>query len=290
MVGLRPVEEEPRLSAADRAHAKYVVTNYSDVIRSSGLGALAHTEDPSRPGYTAAGLAAAQSSDTFEWYTPPLPPRTIGGHPVILITSPDAAAVPTSEANAPWQNIDSWMSIVFHRPPILSPLLDRAGYGLDCESGTCAAALDLLHGARTAPYSGLALAQPIEFPPNGSQVPLRESYAEWPDPLASCPGYRLPTGLAITLQIGEFVPAKLDQFSVTRLGPDGSATPLEACGFDAASYSNPDPVSQERGRGILKGYSLVAVIPRRPLEPGARYAVAIAVNGKRYEWSFSELP
>jgi FHA domain len=289
MVGLRPVTEDPRLSAADRAHTSYLVNNFPDVIRHGGLGALAHTEDPARPGYTPEGLAAATGSDTFEWYTPPLPPKTIGGHRVIVVTAP-FGPVPASVAEAPRQNIDSWMSIVFHRPPILSPLLERAGYGLFCESGACAAALDLLHGARTAPFTGLAAPHPIEFPPNGSQVTLKESYAEWPDPLTSCAGYALPAGLAITLQLGEFLPAKLDEFSIGLVGADGNATPIEACGFDAGSYANPDPGSQERGRGILHGYAMVAVIPRRPLHPGAKYAVAMTVNGKKYDWSFSVAP
>jgi hypothetical protein len=289
MTGLRPVVEDSRLSAADRAHAAYLVGNFPDVIRSSGLGALAHTEDPARPGFSAAGLAAAQGSDTFEWYLPPMPPRTIGGHRVIVVTAP-FGPVPTSEADAPRQNVDSWMSIVFHRPPILSPLLERAGYGLACESSTCAAALDLLHGARTSPRRGLPLAQPIEFPPNGSQVTLKESFAEWPDPLTSCPGYALPVGLAITLQMGEFVPAKLDQFSVGLVGADGNVAPLEACGFDSTSFSNPDPGSQQRGRGVLAAYSMAAVIPRRPLEQGAKYAVSMTVNGRLYNWSFSVAP
>jgi hypothetical protein len=82
----------------------------------------------------------------------------------------------------------------------------------------------------------------------------------------------------------------LGEYSVTRENADGSHTAVEACGFDSTSYSNPDGYSQELGRNILKSYGTVVVIPRAPLDKGAKYAVSMSANGKQYDWTFSTRP
>src|SRR5262249_23118307 len=45
-----------------------------------------------------------------------------------------------------------------------------------------------------------------------TEVPLRSFYLEWPDPRTSCPGYKYPNGLPITLELGSSVAAKLEAF------------------------------------------------------------------------------
>jgi hypothetical protein len=62
---------------------------------------------------------------------------------------------------------------------------------------------------------------------------------------------------------------------------------LAACGFDANSYRN--PVEDDRGRVVagLRNQGAIVIVPRQPLEPGARYDVLVTVNGSDYKWSFS---
>ena len=56
--------------------------------------------------------------------------------------------------------------------------------------------------------------------------------------------------------------------------------------FSETSYTNPDPVQQSLGRGILASRDAIVLIPRQPLTPGARYTVSLTVDGVPYGWSF----
>jgi hypothetical protein len=174
--------------------------------------------------------------------------------------------------------------------PILNPQLASAGFGIYCEAEACAAGLNLLNGAQRTVAPGSAETGPIAFPPDGATVPLLSFENEWPDPLTSCPGYEKPSGLTITLQLGTWMASRLGDYSLARENPDGTRTALQACGFDSTSYSNSDAYSQELGRQVLKSYGTVAVIPRAPLVKGAKYAVSITANGKRYDWTFATAP
>jgi hypothetical protein len=268
---LHSIVEDPNLSRADRLHAEYLVRNFPDAIRSgTGFGANAHLEDPGRPGFSPQGVAAAKASDVDEWH------QTSAG---------DLTIRPPSEELAPEWNIDRWMSAPLHRPAILSPLLKTVGYGMYCISDLCAACLDLSHGAEAPGVTSLTFSRPVEFPPPGSQVALRTLYLEWPDPRSSCPGYKSPSGVPITVQVGAWVPAKLDAFTLLRT--DKTKAVLDACGFDSDSYLNPDPAQQALVREILHDFGMVVVIPRRPLERAASYQVTATVNGTKFAWSFS---
>jgi hypothetical protein len=119
---------------------------------------------------------------------------------------------------------------------------------------------------------------------------MRSFGNEWPDPRTGCHGYEPPSGLAITLQLGADIDTHLSEYSLKRVNTDGSSAALDACGFDSTSYSNPDANSQLLGRDVLRNYATVVVIPRLPLAKGAKYAVSIAANGKRYDWTFSTSP
>jgi len=180
--------------------------------------------------------------------------------------------------------IDGWISIPFHRLWILNPDLHRAGYGQYCEAGTCVGALNVLAGADPVAATPKPRGRPIEFPPDGSALKLRSGEGEWPDPLAACPGYSPPMGLAITLQLGALAAAKLSAYSIKLAGDAGAA--IEACGFDAGTYVNPDPEQQSRVRDTLRDFGAVVVVPRAPLRPGT-YTVSITASGRQYTWSFS---
>jgi hypothetical protein len=277
---LGPVVEDPKLSQADRVHTEYLVRNFPEAIRSGGVGAEAHREDPRRPNYTEDGARAASGSLVDEWE---MPERT--GKEIADPIPPPYLTAPPSESAAPEWNIDEWLSVPFHRPQILNPLLMRVGYGMYCASSLCAASLDALHGVAAAALPSLPAEKPIEFPPDGSQMTVRGFYFDWPDPRSSCPGYNPPSGLPVTIQLGNWVTAKLQDFSVQRIGP--MSIPVEACAFDETTYSNPDPRLQARVRELLHDFGMVVLIPRKPLEEASGYHVTMTVNGTKYDWSFS---
>ena len=286
MAKLAPIVEDPALSKGDLAHATYVVRNYREAIEHRGLGAEMHTEDPGSPNFTPEGLEAAKASDMDVWFIPEHPAGAIEAHGV---SNPDewlADRIPGSPA---W-SIDGWMSIPFHRMPILNPRLGSAGFGIYCESGVCAAGLNLLNGAQRKLPAGVAESGPIEFPPDGASVAITSFGNEWPNPRTNCPGYEPPSGLAITLQLGAGMDTHLGEYSVAREKADGSRAAVDACGFDSTSYSNPDRYSQELGRNVLRSYGTAVVIPRAPLDKGAKYAVSMSANGKQYDWTFSTRP
>jgi uncharacterized protein YkwD len=257
IAGLAPVEPDPVLSSANTAHARYLLRTYGDRIFE--IGGEIHSEDPSRPGYSEAGDKAGHNSD-------------IASRPSI-----DGAAPPAAEA------IEGWIQTPFHRLWELNPALQRAGYGESCSGKACVEALDVESDIPALMAMPQPLKQPIEFPPPNSTIKLRTLESEWPDPLASCPGYTLPAGLPITLQLGPFTEPKLAAYSLVR--DRSAATPLEVCGFTADSYTNPDPSQAGKVRDVLRIFGAIVIVPRAPLEPG-RYTVSIT-SDRNYTWNFT---
>jgi uncharacterized protein YkwD len=267
MARLDPVAIDPKLSAGDLAHAKYLVINYaSEIIRGESLGGGMHREDPSRPGYSEAGREAGLHSDVNEWI-----------------------AVPGSRKTVSWA-IDSWMTGPFHRANLLNPALHKVGYGEDCERGVCVAVMNTLDGADTPSAYGTSYDRPIEFPSPIAPIDMRELFGEWPNPLTSCPGYSMPAGLPITLQIGANVEAKLTAYSLTVTSGTDAGAVEPACGFDATSYTNPERLAQDIARGGMKGFGQVIVVPKNPLLRATRYRIEMTVNGKPYTWTFTTAP
>ncbi len=267
MVRLDPVTLDAKLSAGDLAHAKYLVTNYaSEISRGESLGGGMHREDSSRPGYSEAGREAGLHSDVNEW-----------------------VAIPGSRKTVSWA-IDSWMTAPFHRANILNPALHRVGYGEDCARGVCVAVMNTTDGADTASAYGATYPRPIEFPSAIAPIDLRELFGEWPNPLTSCPGYAMPAGLPISLQIGANVDAKLSAYSLTVTSGADAGSVEPACGFDATSYANPERLAQDIARGVMKGFGQVIVVPKDPLLRATQYRIEMTVNGKPYAWTFTTSP
>ena len=282
MAKLPPVVEDPELSRGDLAHATYLVKNFRYKIEHGGLGAEMHTENPANPGFSKAGLEAGQGSVMDEWYIPDGVSADAHGS-----ADPDEWAVERSPGSPEW-SIDGWMSLPFHRMPLLNPRLASVGFGVFCESGACASGLNLLGGSRRGRPT--VSTTPIEFPSDGATIAMRSFANEYPDPLTSCPGYEAPSGLAITLQLGADIDSHLGEYSLKRIATNGSTVALDACGFDSTSYSNPDANSQQLGRAVLRNYGTVVVIPKSPLAKGAKYAVSITANDKKYDWTFATAP
>src|SRR5260370_24375285 len=122
----------------------------------------------------------------------------------------------------------------------------------------------------------------VEFPPANATVPLAAfDSGEWPNPLASCPGYEAPTGIPITLQLGGSAPSKLHSATLTR-----NQQPLASCAFDASTYRGDDETQTQTGRAVLENYGAIVLIPRARLHSGASYEVSIGADGKTYQWTF----
>ncbi len=251
MAGLRELQENPRMSQGSYAHARYLVKagppdDSSFIAYKRTIGAAMHTEDPSSPFYSAEGAAAAKLADV-SWA--PNQCRDVQG----LVVAP------------------------FHRFSLLAPWATVAGYGAFGDYPRRAAALALWE---ILPDSG-GMGQ-VEFPPDASTSAIAAMInSEWPNPLTSCPGYVLPVGLPISLQMGMAV--RLESFSLRDVTKDH---PVGACALDEFTYTNPDAVVQAHGRGVLKFYGAVVLIPRYPLIPGHRYAVGIKTLGHAVNWTF----
>src|SRR5437899_9357909 len=93
----------------------------------------------------------------------------------------------------PVSDIDSLLEGPFHRISLIAPWATVAGYGAAGDFPRRAGGL-VLRGL-DSPNSSL-----VKFPSDGSLVDAGYYFArEFPDPIAACPGYKLPVGLPITV-------------------------------------------------------------------------------------------
>jgi len=163
----------------------------------------------------------------------------------------------------------------FHRFSLLATWATTAGYGA---YGTWPRRVGVL-ALRGQGFIGSPM---VRFPTDGSTVPLGAvTMMEVPDPLSSCPGYTLPTGLPITIQLGSGYRGKLASYSLQ--GPSG---PLEICGFDWNTYQNPVAATQEHARKLLRMFGGMILIPRAPLANG-HYSVNVNTERQNITWSFN---
>ena len=250
-LGLDPIRNNPDLSAAAAAHARYLLLNFGEDLRSAKpMSGDAYEEKPGNRGYSASGAAAARNLQ-LAWGC----------------SSYEAA-----------QQIDRWIEGPFHRFAVFDPYLTEAGYGEAESDGCWVAALRL---PQPPPEEEKPYPRAIEFPPDRAAVALDWIGLEAPDPLESCPGYSRPVGLPITLQIGTLVDTKLTAHSLTEDGKQ-----IEHCAFDADSYRNHIASLQTFGHWNLRDAGAVVIVPRSPLRAGSRYSVSITAAGNSYAWSF----
>jgi uncharacterized protein YkwD len=265
LVGLESVAEDPQLTLGSFQHARYMIKNQ---VRK--LGPEMHTETIDNGWYSPEGHYAAATGNVI-----PAAPFLIGAY----------------------YAVDSWVAEPFQRLLMLDPALNDAGYGSYCDNGRCAAALvTIASDSRVGNVSeymaqedspGIRIQAPyhraIEFPPHNSTITIY-SYrgGEWPDPLASCPGYRLPTGFPITLQLGPIVSSNV---SAHDLLEDGRS--VEHCLIDDTNYTGRDNIEESLVRDRLDSYGAIVIVPRAPLNAGRRYVVSIVAGGRPYKWSFA---
>lgn len=253
--GLPPVVDNPGLAGGCQLHAQYCVRN--DI--------LVHEEDASKPYYTAEGDAAGRASNLAA----------------------------TSNVNASDRfAVDAWMQAPFHALGVLDPRLEQVSYGAFrlADGGLqMVAALDVSRGinwSRAATY-------PVAWPGHGASIPLSVEqncaigtvcyWGEYPDAIASCPEYRVPAGLPITLQLGR---GDLEP-TVSASAFRANGVEQEHCVYSETSYTNPDPAQQELGRQILNYRDAIVLVPRAPLTTGTTYAVTITTGSQTYAWEFT---
>lgn len=243
---LPPVVEEPALSATVAQHARYMVVH--DVVQ--------HSQNRRRSWSTPEGAAAAAVSNLAGSLSP---------------MEPDFWAV------------DVWMQAPFHAIGILDPALQQVGFGIhrapDGKRIQTAAGLDVIRGRSSHPA---AVQYPVVWPADGSFVPLAAHTAEFPSPLASCPGYKAPSGLPLIVQMGSGAGVP----HVTRTGISDGTQWLEHCVFDESTYHNRNRGEEQLGRSILASRDAVVIIPRDPLTFGSRYRVQVEADGRFIDWTF----
>ncbi len=236
---LSALTENTTWSAGDYNHALYMVKN--DLVT--------HYETAGVPYYTTAGDQAARNGN-------------------IEVNST------TNFSDA--QAIDWWMGAPFHAMGMMDPRLASTGFGAyrEVKSGWQAGfALDVIRG-----NSFTGGSYPVYWPGNGTTEPLTQySGNEFPDPLQACPGYSVPTGLPVFIEVGGNV--KTTAGAVHSF--TGNGTPLEHCVIDG----NNSPLSS-----YLYTRGGVILIPRQPLQAGVTYTVALTVNNAPYTWSFTVGP
>ncbi len=244
--GLPLLAENPAWSNGGWLHSRYMVKN--DYV--------GHSEDPGNPWYTPEGLAAAQNGNVFV---------------TTLINAPDELA------------INFWMAGPFHNIPMMDPRLATTGFGSyrEADGGwQYGATLDVARGRTNTPAPGT---YPLEYPPNGGQSWLvsYDGY-EFPDPLTPCPGYGLPTGPPVILQLGTggITP------NVTAASLTANGSPLQICHYNETNYTHPDPTMQNIGRFILNSRDAIVIMPRNPFIVGQSYTASITANGQTTTWSF----
>ena len=155
LAGVDPVSEDRGWSAGAIAHAKYLVRN----------DATGHEQDPSLPGASAIGAAAAKNGDVARGYA--------------------------DQAKA----IEGWMQAPFHAAWIVNPRLNRVGFGLHVDRKGSAAVLDVIRGIEPKIPRKV-----ISFPGNNTSVPLTTFLGENPDPRLRCPAeYQKDSGLGLPL-------------------------------------------------------------------------------------------
>jgi hypothetical protein len=210
-----------------------------------GPFASEHTENPASPLFTPEGAAAGLASNLgYGW------------------TERDA--------------IENFLTAPFHAIGMLRPGLRRSAFG----------ALDVNVGVDTV--RGLVddrSVNPVLFPGDGSATSLTTYTGnENPNPLESCPGYRVPSGLPL-IALLPTAPSPYLTAALTRSGRS-----LEVCTITAATLSSSDPIWGATARITMARDNAVIIVPREPLTIGS-HAVRLSQPGRPdITWSFTVEP
>jgi uncharacterized protein YkwD len=178
--------------------------------------------------------------------------------------------------------IDSWMTTLYHRIPLVYPGNTEFGYGHagpDCQTGFAGARLAEVIDC--GPYTAEAKPALARYPyPGQTGVPTWWPGGEHPDPFRLYPGTTGPVGYTITLTWAGN-PEDLDLTTWSLTGPGGESTAVMTFTPDNDSF-------------LREPRNTVALIPYEPLAPDATYTVSLegivdlGAGPRPYaeEWSF----
>ena len=246
---LPPLTENPGLTYGSELHSMYMVKTDQ----------IAHSQDMGQPWFSLEGMVAAENGNlaATEWF----------------------------EAPYQWA-IDYWFTAPFHGLPIIDPNLTAVGFGLYRERigrVTMGATMDVRQGRVANPPE---VVYPVQFPRDGGQTwVLSHALFEYPDPLASCPGYARPTGAPVMLLLG--AGDRVPSVTRSRFIQLSDGVSLAHCIFDQTNYVNPNPSAQQTGRLILAQQNAIILIPFQRHRVGHSYEATIETNGETYTWQFT---
>lgn len=239
IVGLPAVTLDAKLSKGCMEHAEYMRLNKdSDAM----VGLNAHQQRPNLPGASVEGAACGKAADLF-----------------FSVSDLEVA-------------VDGWMSVLYHRRPILSPSLERIGVGYSkLPDGSYMAALMFVD----ARDGGVSTKWPVAYPADNQRGVSLEFGGEVPNPVPG--GTR--AGYPVTIQFPPY-----DKVTDIR------AALVDGKGKDVAFYlSDPEhPALTTFGQ-----WGVVCLIPKAPLLSKSRYEVRVDATWKgkpnTWRWSFTTL-
>ena len=236
-IGLHPVELDPEMSRKAELHARYLAANAG---RPEIAGLLAHDEVMTLPGATADGAEA--------------------GH---------ASVIAFDDAVAP-EAIETWLSTLYHRTPLLRRDLRLVGIGHTAR----------IHVLMVDRDHSPAIQPPVMFP-TARDVPAQFCSGEVPEPRPAA-WFGTTWAEATELRSGYPVTVTFDpraQLANVRATLEDPAGPVEV----AASWPAAPATSFPQG-------PVVAMLPRRPLRGGTIYRATVEATDRgvpvRLAWEF----
>lgn len=227
-------------SVGARAHVAYMLSNER--------APRGHFEDPSLPGFTSEGDAAARSSSIGSGF-------------------PSAVAC-----------VQGLLAIPYHRFRFLQPGVERVRLAFDRNGTRTACVFGIVSFNNAAARTGSG---PLVYPADGAtDVPLILGN-ESPDPVALCrdgvgAAYTRPAGFPITVElVAASRGLRIDTSSLT----SGDGASVEHCVINA-EIPHPDHAAILASGTTSSGWTgSMIVVPREPLRPGTRYEVRMTGSG-----------
>ncbi|HEV3234806.1 MAG TPA: tetratricopeptide repeat protein [Candidatus Dormibacteraeota bacterium] len=240
--GLKPVHLDDRISAGAESHSYWWLFNLSNP-GVKGLGI--HKEVAGTPGYT--GFTMRDRAVHF-------------GFPANL-----SMAEVIDHEGTPKASVQVWIDSVYHRFPLMSPLLDAVGFGESFGGGLPMETMDMSFQTGRGEVASM-VAYPAD---NQVDIPRQFTGNELPDPVPG--GYKSPTGYPITVNFNPFVNILVGPVSVK-----------DQDGNDVLFYTLPPVQSDE---------NVLTILPKQPLKSKTTYKVHIqaSVAGAPLskDWSFT---
>jgi predicted Zn-dependent protease len=239
---LPPVRLDSRISAGAESHSYFWLFNFSNpALKDLGI----HRESPGTPGYTGATMRERAVHFGFPNYF--------------------SMAEVIDHTGNPQSAVTVWIDSVFHRFPLMSPLLDAVGFGEGIGGSWPIETMDMSFKTESGDPASF-----VPFPADGQTgVPLAFTGNELPDPVPG--GYTSPTGYPITVNFNPNVSPSVRSASITEAG----GAPVDSWTLQ--------PTKSEQ--------NVLTILPKSPLKPNAKYSVHVSgtTGGTNFtrDWSFT---